>query len=79
MADTLNTTTSKTVLKMLFTVEDGKTVTWTLENPKSNLTYDEVSEFMDAVIDAQGILYNENKATEIKDAYIYETNKIELE
>lgn len=68
----------KRVLKMLFTCENGKTVTWNLENPNTGITYLEVSTVMDNMITDEFILYNGSRASEIKNAYIYETNTVEL-
>ena len=68
----------KRVLKMLFTVESGKTCTFSIEDPKTGLTKTEVDTVMNEMIEDQAILYNNSEATEIKDAYIYETNTVAL-
>lgn len=79
MAD-VNTTTTTRVLKMIFTTEGGKNVTMTLKDPStSRCTATAIGKWMQLVIDDEIVLYNNNKATEIKDSYIYETNTIELE
>lgn len=66
------------VLRMIFLLEDSKTMQWNLTNPKDGVTKQEVRAMMDEMIEDQFILSNEKEATEIKDAYIYETNKIDL-
>lgn len=68
----------KRVLKMLFTVESGKTCTFSIEDPKDGLTKAEVGGVMNEMITDEAILYNNSEATKIKDAYIYETNTVAL-
>lgn len=79
LANPKATAGTKTVLKMIFTTENGKSMTWNLEDPKDNLTYNEVATWMDNVITEDGILYQRNPAVEIKDAYIYTTTTTELD
>lgn len=67
------------VLKMIFYVQGGKTCTWNLADAKTDLTKTEVESFMNDVITDQVITYNGNKAQQIKEAYIYQTNKVELD
>ena len=71
--------TSTRVLKMVFVLENSKTMTWSMSYPKTGLTRATVTSFMNEIIEDEFIRYNNNEATEIKDAYIYETNKIELQ
>jgi len=68
----------KRTLKMFFVVNGGKTCALNLEDPKEGLTKVEVAGVMNEMISDNAILYNNNEATEIKDAYIYETNTVEL-
>lgn len=68
----------KRTLKMFFVVNGGKTCALSLEDPKTGLTKLEVESLMNEMITDEAILYNNNEATEIKDAYIYETNTVEL-
>lgn len=74
MGETITTT----VLRMIFIVENGKTTQWNLPNPKTGITKTEVETFMNRVINDEAILYQNQEAVEIKDAYIYQTNKIDL-
>jgi len=68
----------KRTLKMFFIVNGGKTCALSLEDPKTGLTKVEVAGVMNEMITEDAIVYNNNEATEIKDAYIYETNTVEL-
>ena len=63
---------------MFFVVNGGKTCTMSVEDPKTGLTKTEVATVMNEMITDNAILYNDNEAIEIKDAYIYETNTVEL-
>lgn len=69
----------KRVLKMSFKMEDDKTLTYTLENPKTNLTKNEAFATMDLFVNSQVIKRNGVLVADTKEAYIYETNTIELE
>lgn len=66
------------VLKMVFIVNGGKTMTWNLKYPKNDLTKVEVAGVMNEMIEDNAILYNNSEATEIKEAYIYETSYIDI-
>lgn len=66
------------VLKMVFIISGGKTMTWNLKYPKNNLTKVEVAGVMNEMIEDNAILYNNSEATEIKEAYIYETSYIDI-
>lgn len=87
MADTLETKEkkslrinygSKEVLKMVFVVNGGGTMTWNLNYPKEGLTKVEVAGVMNEMISDNAILYKNNEATEIKEAYIYVTQYVEI-
>lgn len=67
------------VLKMTFVVMGGRTCTWNLKYPKTGLTKVQVAAFMNSIISDDAISYNGFEATEIKDAYIYETQYVELQ
>ena len=67
------------VLKMSFYVNNGGTMTWNLKYPRTNLTKVEViNGVMNEMINDEAILYKNNEATEVKDAFIYETRTIEI-
>lgn len=77
MADLKDTVTTS-VLRMIFTLADGKTKTYNLPDPKSNLTKAETKAVMDDMVTNEVIMVNNVEATAFKDAYIYQTNKIDL-
>ena len=65
-------------LNMRFTLEDGKTTTMSLAQPKEDLSRDDVAPVMQAIIDKQVIRVKEANATEIKSAVIREVNETRL-
>lgn len=70
------------VLKMIFeNTRTGKTATWTLSDPASTITQMSVATVMNNMIVNEVIIVDTDTGTnlEIKDAYIYTTEKIELE
>lgn len=69
--------TSK-VLKMSFVVNGGSTCTLSIPDAKDDLTKSQIVTLMSDMIDDNVILYNNNEATEAKDAYIVETTKYDL-
>lgn len=71
-------TKTTTVLRMIFTLENAKTAQFNLTNPKSGVTRTEVDDIMTEMIEDRFILKDNNEATKIKEAYIYQTNKIDL-
>lgn len=66
-------------LKMVFTLEAGANVTYTLQEPKSGLTQDAVRAVMQQMIDKKAVLAGESFANGIKDAYVYESERQELD
>lgn len=67
------------VLKMPFTLENGKTVTFSLNDPKSGLTLSEVETAMGYVITENAILYGGAiSASSAGEPYIYNTEKVLL-
>lgn len=76
----LQATTTNTVLKMIWVTEDNKNFTLTLKEPnrtKVNATV--INAWMQAMIDEELLYPNSQHLAEIKEYYIYETNKIDLE
>ena len=65
-------------LKMVFTLEAGANVTYTLQDPKEGLTMDEVRAVMQDMVTKQAILSGNNPVSGIKDAYLYEYSRQEL-
>ncbi len=68
----------KRVLKIALNLPDGKTLTYSLEDPKANLTKAEVETLMNDMITESAILVNDVEPESFKKAYIYETNTVEL-
>lgn len=69
---------STKVLKMIFTVNGGGTMTWNLKYPKDTLTKVQVATLADEMLTDGLILYKDNEAIALKDTYIYETATIEI-
>lgn len=74
----LRETETTRVLRMIWSTEANATIQWNLPNPKSGIAKSEVDGFMSEAIDDQFLLKDNHEINDIKDAYIYETNKIEL-
>lgn len=66
------------VLKLEFGMPDNKKMTWTLADPKQNLTAASVKSTCDAILMKSGILVGNVEPDKFNRAYIYETNTIEL-
>lgn len=71
-----NVTTN--VLRMIFTLANTKTKTYNLADPATGLTLAAVQAVMNNMITNEVVLVNNVEATAFKDAYIYQTNKIDL-
>lgn len=69
---------STEVLKMVFVCNGGYTTTWNVKYPKDGLTKLEVKNLMTDMITNEYIVYNGNEITEIKEAYIYVTQYVEI-
>ncbi|MBO6291731.1 MAG: DUF2922 domain-containing protein [Selenomonas sp.] len=65
-------------LKMVFTLEAGGNLTYSLNDPKEGLTQAEVKTVMQKMLDKGAVVSGEDVATAIKDAYIYDASRIEL-
>lgn len=68
------------VLKMIYKEPTtAKTLSWTLADPVSGLTKVQVATVMnDAITKEAVIISGETETIELSDAYIYNTDKIEL-
>lgn len=66
-------------LKMVFTLEAGGNLTYSLNDPKEGLTQAEVKTVMQQMLDKGAVVSGEDIATAIKDAYIYDASRVELE
>jgi len=67
------------VLKMRMNMPDGKALTWSLQNPKADLQLATIRTLISDMITESMILYNDVEPESFRDAYIYETNTIEIE
>lgn len=65
-------------LKMVFGLANGEKITYSLPDPKNNLSRATVDDVMNDMIDKEAIVSGGFFAASISDAYIYETNRIEL-
>lgn len=71
-------TTQSNVLRMIFLTQGGSSVTWNLADP-DNPSKADVTAWMQTAISNNIIDKNGLYATEVKDAYLYETIKTDLE
>ena len=68
----------KSVLKMVLTLSDGKSVTYSLADPKEGLTNAEVQEALQEMIAKNAVVVGKATAIAVKDAYIQDTDRREL-
>lgn len=66
------------VLKIRINMPDGKTITWSLTSPATTLQLSTVKAIIDDAISMNMIYRDGVEADSFRDAYIYETNTIEL-
>lgn len=67
------------VLKMRMNMPDGKALTWSLQSPRNDLTKATIKTLIEDMMMQGIILYNGAEPQSFRDAYIYETNTIEIE
>ncbi len=65
-------------LKMVFTLEAGGSLTYSLSDPKEGLTKAAVEAVMQQMVDKQAVVSAGEFAKGIKDAYIYDASRQEL-
>lgn len=65
-------------LKIVFTLKDQKTATYSIPDPKDGLTKAEVTAATDAMIAKDFIRSRGFGAVDVKDAYIQQEDRIEL-
>lgn len=65
-------------LNMKFALENGRSTTVSLVQPKDEIAREDVEPVMQAIIDKQAIRVKEANATEIKSAVIREVNETKL-
>jgi len=65
-------------LKIIMNLPGGKTLTWSLADPKSGLTKTEVETLINDMITRSAILVAGVEPESFKSAYVYETNKVDL-
>lgn len=68
----------KSVLKMVLTLSDGKSVTYSLADPKDGLTGAEVEAALQEMIAKDAVIVGTASAVAVKDAYIQDTDRREL-
>lgn len=71
----------KQVLKIVFEDEDGKLVTFSVDDPKDTITSTQIEEFADAVIESAVFVNgsSQSQVSALKEAYILTTKKTPLE
>lgn len=68
----------KSTLKIVFNLENGKTSTLNLLNPKNDLGADEVKAFATDAIDNETIIVDGSKVASLKKAYISTVEEKEI-
>lgn len=68
----------KSTLKIVFNLENGKTSTLSLLNPKNDLGADEVKAFATDAIDNETIIVDGSKVVALKKAYISTVEEKEI-
>lgn len=68
----------KSTLKIVFNLENGKTSTVSLLNPKTDLAADEVKAFATDAIDNETIIVDGSKVVALKKAYISTVEEKEI-
>lgn len=69
----------KRVLKIRLNMPDGKALTYTIADPKDGLTEAQIKAIFDDMLTESVIYKDDMEPTGFRDAYIYETNTIEIE
>lgn len=65
-------------LKIVFTMDDEKSHTISLKDPKTGLTKTQVETFANLVVTKEAISKNHAVPAALKESYIYSTERIEL-
>lgn len=78
MADR-NAVTTKSELKIVFSITDQKTKTYTLPDPSLALSYQDVKDWADLCVGCQAFVVDGLPISAFKEAYTVETTKTELE
>ena len=65
-------------LKMTFTLENGRTSTISLAQPKDDIAREDVEPVMQSIVDKEALIVGLAKATEIKGAVVREVNENKL-
>ena len=66
-------------LKMQFEMYDGNLLNLSLKNPKQDLTMTSCEAWARLVKDNDFLIRNDSTVLRLNDAYIYETEKVQLE
>ena len=65
-------------LKMVFSLENGKTTTFSLLSPKTGLTMTEVSDVGETMVAKEALIVGGSPIAFVKDAYIERYERVEL-
>lgn len=68
----------KTTLKIILNLEDGKTSTLTLQSPRTNLTYNDITAFVGEVTKNNAMIVNSSPVTGLKKAYLQSTENQDI-
>ena len=66
---------TETALKMIFTLENDKTTTLSLKNPKANVTLTAVSDVAETMVAKEALIVGGSPIAALKDTYV-QTNTI---
>ena len=67
-----------TTLKMILKLENGKTTTMSLSQPRPNLTKKEVDDFLDSLIAAKAVMVESSRVASVKKIYLHDASDREL-
>lgn len=82
MPELKNTTTTTKVLRVVFSMENNSTITFTLQDPKDNLTLNDVKgtgKFGDYIINESMLLKDGLQAVDCKESSYYTTQKVTID
>lgn len=69
---------STKVLKIVFAMPNNKKLTWTLADPKNDLTLASIQSVANNIVNKSGIMVNGTEPDGFERAYIYQTTTTEV-
>lgn len=66
------------VLKMVFAMPNSKKFTWTLADPKNDITLTSIQSVCNSIVNKSGILVNDVEPDGFERAYLYQTTTTEI-